>query len=92
MVLNNNSNKQSKLQKRSDNCKCVSIQSCNLQTVAVEIPEVTNSLNPRIFPNIIDRRDQRTCNFCQYVFSKFFYNVFETASFLGLKIWGLVPC
>lgn len=56
------------------------------------MPEVTNSLNAGIFPNSVDTRDQITYNFCQYVFNNFFYNVFETLSFLGLKIWGLVPC
>lgn len=56
------------------------------------MPEVTNSLNAGIFLNSVDTRDQITYNFCQYVFNNFFYNVFETVSFLGLKIWGLVPC
>lgn len=92
MVLKNNSNKLSKFQKRSDNCKSVWIHSCNLQTVAIEMPEVTNSLSAGIFPNSVDTRDQITYNFCQYVFNNFYYNVFETVSFLGLKIWGLVPC
>ena len=76
--------------------RSVSVHTRNLQTLAIEMFKVSNNIAPKIFSDIFNPRPNNKYNLRNKSdFSirrvRTVHNGTETISFLGPKIWDLVP-
>ena len=74
----------------------VSIHHRNIQTLATEMFKVKNELSPEIICDIFMQRinnhyNLRHINHFETTFVKTVYNGTESVSYLGTKIWDIVP-
>ena len=90
------SDKNSSFKELLDKDRSVSVHTRNLQTLAIEMFKVSNNIAPKIFSDIFSFRHENDYNLRHT--SEFnirnvrtVYNGTETVSFLGPKIWDLVP-
>ena len=88
--------KVSSFQELLDQDKSVTVHTRNLQILATEMFKVSNDTAPQIFADIFSSRSHSNYNLrhqSQFNFPrvKTVYNGTETVSFLGPKIWELVP-
>ena len=88
--------KQSSFIKLLEKDNSVSIHQRNLQILAIEMFKVSNGLSPVLMNDIFKLRGEQTYNLGKL--SQFYrakvnsiYNSTESVSFLGPKIWDLVP-
>ena len=79
-----------------ENDNSVSIHHRNIQTLATEMYKVTTGLSPEIMNEIFQIREESCYNLrytSQFTISPIdsFYNGRESVSFMGPKIWKLIP-
>ena len=85
-------NRQSTFDGLVDTDKSFSIHNRNLQVLATGISEVHPNFDSD-FMNIFRRKNKKSCNQCSFTQRniKSVYYGSETISYLGPKIWNLVP-
>ena len=88
--------KTSSFEQLLENDNSVSIHHRNIQTLAIEMYKVTNGLSPEIMNEIFQIREESRYNLrytSQFTIPPIHsvYNGRESVSFMGPKIWKLIP-
>ena len=85
------SDKQSSFEALLEKDGSVSIHNRNIQTLAKEMFKIKNDLSPEIMTELFEQRNEHHYNLRNNVHFITVYHGSESISFLGPKIWNILP-